>query len=106
MVPEIDRIQAFRNEVIRLLNQTEDIVTFGKALRVLREKERDIHGQSPITKVEFEERIQRSREQLEKGLYYTSDEVRKLFLHRSPRKRIQLMEMKTKWRQNRNPFRF
>ncbi len=44
MIAEKDRVQAFRNEVIRLVNQTEDIVTFGKALRVLREKNEIFRG--------------------------------------------------------------
>jgi hypothetical protein len=106
MVPEKDRVQAFRNEVIRLVNQTENIVTFGRILEILEEKERAERRKRPETEEEFLASLDHSMEEVEKGLYYTTEEVFELIGFKKSRKRIQLKEMKTKWRQNRNPFRF
>jgi hypothetical protein len=106
MIPENERIQAFRNEVIRLVNQTENIITFGKILDILEEKERGERRKRRETKEEFLASLDHSIEEVERGLYYTTEEVFELIGFKKTRKPIQLKEMKTKWRQKRNLFHF
>ena len=78
----MERVEAFRKEVIRLVNETTDIVTFGRVMRILREKDVSLLKIEPLTKEMHKTRIQESLESLEKGLFYTSEEVRELFKFR------------------------
>jgi hypothetical protein len=74
----MDRVEAFRNEVIRLVNETTDIVTFGRILSILKENEIEVWESQPDSIERYRERTQKSLDSIKKGLVYTADEARQL----------------------------
>jgi hypothetical protein len=94
----MERVEAFRKEVIRLVNETTDIVIFGRVLRILREKDVSSAKTEPMTIEMLRAKIQKGRERFEMGLYYTSDEVRELWKFRKlasfPKKRCRIVTKK------------